>query len=776
MPKREQERGSHQRVRTRPVRLRIALLLAVPLTSLVTLWSFAAGITLTAALQRFDFSTAYERIGLPSDVVTRAVQEERAAAVVALTSSGTADSERFREKAARTDAAVTAFRRSAFSAEVKDAIDSQIAARLRVIDRSFGELQALRAETGAGTITALRAIDGYSRITDTTIQLLTTMVSVDDIAVYQNTNALLNAYWARDFVLREDALVSALPASGRMTADDRTAFATWAGNHAQFLAVARAGLTGEPAGLLQRFTASPEYAAFRASEQAVLSGGAVPRAAEWRNAVTRVSPVWLRAAQQAGDALNRRQVEPAGRAIMIRFTLAGGVGLLAVVASVVLSLLFARGISAELRTLQDAARELAHERLPRVVARLRRGEEVDVEAEAPRPETGRTREIAVVADAFATVRRTAVATAVGEAELRANINKVFVNLSWRSQSLLHRQLSLLDEMERRASGPEELESLFRLDHLTTRMRRHAEGLVILSGEPPMRAWDHPVAAEDVVRAAIAEVEDYTRIEVTGSAAVSIIGTVVADVIHLLAELIENAAAFSPPSTEVTVRAETVANGLAVEVVDRGLGLHPLEMAALNQRLAGPGEFDLADTDRLGLFVVARLAARHGIKVSLQASAYGGTTAVVLIPHSMVTPDEAPAPPPSARPPVRFPVHDPGPAAPADGGSGPAAGHETGDPFAPDSSEATGRLPRRTRQRHLAPQLRRPAAGRHADHSPNGHGPGEQSGQDFDDPSPESSRDLMSSLQSGWMRGRQWDDEPADPDPHDPDPYHERGGP
>src|SRR5690606_2173983 len=212
---------------------------------------------------------------------------------------------------------------------------------------------------------------------------------------------------------------------------------------------------------------------------------------------------------------------------------------------------------------------------------------------------------------------------------------VFINLSWRSQSLLHRQLRLLDQMERRASSPEELDDLFRLDHLTTRMRRHAEGLVILAGSPTVRAWDHPVPAEDVVRAAIAEVEDYTRVEVAGASSAAVIGAVVADVIHLLAELIENAASFSPPTTEVTVKVETVANGLAVEVVDRGIGLSKEERDELNRRLASAVEFDLADTERLGLFVVARLAARHGIEVSLQPSVYGGTTAVVLIPHTLV---------------------------------------------------------------------------------------------------------------------------------------------
>ncbi|XVQ14718.1 sensor histidine kinase [Spirillospora sp. CA-255316] len=388
---------------------------------------------------------------------------------------------------------------------------------------------------------------------------------------------------------------------------------------------------------------------------------------------------------------------------------------------------------------------------------------------------------------------------------------MFVSLSWRSQSLLHRQLRLLDEMERRASSPEELEALFRLDHLTTRMRRHAEGLVILSGAPTVRAWDHPVAAEDLVRAAIAEVEDYTRVEVAGSSSSAVTGRVVADVIHLLAELIENAAAFSPPTTEVTVKVETVANGLAIEVVDRGIGigLHPDERAELNRRLADSAEFDLADADRLGLFVVARLAARHGVQVTLQPSAYGGTTAIVLVPHMLVTHDEqrrplngaAQGPEVVAQPADAVPVpahrldrpirpalpgpaiHEPPPSPPPsppapppvwgmppNGLDSPLPG---GGPPEPESSEVTGELPRRVRQQNLAPQLRGRPAPRPAGHRPapepekppeTGRGPAAE--DDFEEPSPELSRDLMSSLQSGWQRGRDFDDDPDDNDPLD----------
>ncbi len=209
-----------------------------------------------------------------------------------------------------------------------------------------------------------------------------------------------------------------------------------------------------------------------ALETAIVQQGKAPNPQRWQAATKAAGQVWLATTYKA-EVLQHDEVEPAGQRIMLRVYLAGGVGLLAVIASIVLSLLFARLHADELRAAAVGA-GTGERAAARVVARLRRGERVDLEAETPRPPTGKTREVALVGEAFETVQRQAISTAIGEAELRASINRVFVNLSWRSQSLLHRQLRLLDQMERRASSPEELDDLFRLDHLTTRMRRHAE--------------------------------------------------------------------------------------------------------------------------------------------------------------------------------------------------------------------------------------------------------------------------------------------------------------
>jgi anti-sigma regulatory factor (Ser/Thr protein kinase) len=201
--------------------------------------------------------------------------------------------------------------------------------------------------------------------------------------------------------------------------------------------------------------------------------------------------------------------------------------------------------------------------------------------------------------------------------------------------LLHRQLALLDDMERRVTDPEDLAELFRIDHLATRMRRHAEDLVILAGATPGRAWRYPVALTDVLRAAAAEVEQYTRISVRQLAEVAVAGRAVGDTVHLVAELLENATAFSPPDTQVTVSAQLVPHGFAIEIEDRGLGMTPDALAEVNARLSTPPDFHAPHSTRLGLFVVTRLAAKHGIAVTLRRSPFGGITAVALLPPELV---------------------------------------------------------------------------------------------------------------------------------------------
>src|SRR6266542_2054499 len=328
-----------------------------------------------------------------------------------------------------------------------------------------------------------------------------------------------------------------------------------------------------------------------------------------------------------------------------------GLGLLAVLlVTVGLSLAIARSMVRPLRQLRQVANEVADERLPRVVERLQEAPDLDrvaLDQVSPVPVNSRD-EIGQVASAFNAVHQVAVRVATEQAALRKSIGDMFLNLARRSQSLLDRQLELIDRLERSEADPEALENLFKLDHLATRMRRNAEDLIVLSGAEPPRRWSQPVPLVDVVRAALAEVEDYPRVELLPIDDIGVAGHAVSDVVHALAEVIENAISFSPPGTKVQVAGQPVSNGYVLEIEDRGLGMSDEELVEANERLANPPMIDFALSRMLGLFVVGRLAQRYGLRVQLRHSWYGGVTALVLLPPSVTIRSQVQESSPSGR--------------------------------------------------------------------------------------------------------------------------------
>ncbi|UED87665.1 sensor histidine kinase [Streptomyces profundus] len=355
----------------------------------------------------------------------------------------------------------------------------------------------------------------------------------------------------------------------------------------------------------------------------------------------------------------------------------------------------------------------------------------------------------------------AVAQAVALADDRAGADErveVFVNLARRMQSFVHRQIEYLDELEHDVEDPELLKGLFHLDHLATRIRRHAENLAVLGGAISRRQWSRPVRMSEVLRSCIAEVEQYSRVKLVPPVEGTVRGHAVADVVHLLAELVENATEFSAPQTHVLLRVERVTAGLAIEVEDRGLGMTPAEQGRMNAVLAGTERHPvtaLLEDGRVGLFVVATLARRHQIGVRLQSNIYGGVQAVLVLPHELLgdeseghftpghtmgprwgsgvsrfpsTPSGAEAKPPASLPAVPSIAPAPVPPAPATAraeapppttapstapttaSSGPATTHHAPSTAPHPAERVSGRdhrppLPRRRRQQHLVPQLR-----------------------------------------------------------------------
>ncbi|MFF2850396.1 nitrate- and nitrite sensing domain-containing protein [Streptomyces sp. NPDC058001] len=300
--------------------------------------------------------------------------------------------------------------------------------------------------------------------------------------------------------------------------------------------------------------------------------------------------------------------------------------------SLVGAFVVARSMIRSLRRLQDTATKVAQDRLPELVKQLSETDPQDVDTSVESVGVHSRDEIGQVAAAFDDVHREAVRLAAEQALLRGNVNAMFTNLSRRSQGLIQRQLSLISELESREADPDQLSSLFKLDHLATRMRRNGENLLVLAGEEPGRRWTRPVPLVDVLRAAASEVEQYERIELSAVPSTEVAGRVVNDLVHLLAELLENATSFSSPQTKVKVTGHALPDGrVLIEIHDTGIGLSPEDLAAINERLASPPTVDVSVSRRMGLFVVGRLSQRHGIRIQLRPSDSGGTTALVMLP-------------------------------------------------------------------------------------------------------------------------------------------------
>ncbi|MBV9092928.1 MAG: sensor histidine kinase [Streptosporangiaceae bacterium] len=618
--------------------------MAIPLATMVGLLAYV-GATLADNASNLDRAAdLIHATSVPTAGFVNNLQAERVAAVVYLFRPAPATLGAYQAAITATSAHEPALKAALESRATVSSETAAEAAAIRTTLAGLAKLDQLRFAVLHRLLTPLHALRAYNQAIAAEPKLFPVEAqSVADADTANQALALFAAVSAAEALSQEDALLSGVLAGHRMTQADRAAFAEMAANRQASTEDYRSLFT--PANLATYDAALTGTSALQ-QELNGIQGRVLAGAAPRKLRVT--LPQWqavagplLQAHFTAGvDAANAQLADTRriSHAAWVRVAVIGSLALAGLLLTITAATLVGRGIIRRLRGLETAARTLAGQQLPDVLARVRRGEEVDVAAEAPPLRVGND-EIGRVGRAFDLVRQTAVRAAVDEARLRRGLNEVFRSLARRSQSLLHRQLALLDQMERRATDPEALDDLFRLDHLTTRMRRHAEGLVILSGAPPGRGWSSPVPMVDVVRGAVAEVEDYARVSVVPGSQAALAGPVVAGVIHLLAELVENATALSPPYTSVRVSGELLASGFAIKVEDRGLGMSPERLAELNERLANPPEFNPADSEQLGLFVAGRLARRHGIEVTLRPSPYGGVSAVVLIPPQLVVTEE-----------------------------------------------------------------------------------------------------------------------------------------
>nr|WP_245812448.1 nitrate- and nitrite sensing domain-containing protein [Actinophytocola xinjiangensis] len=591
----------------------------------------------------FDLASQAQRAALP---LIMSVEEERRLTLRNLASLGTFETELIRQRE-QTNQLVEPVRSTL--AELNPvAPDSVRAAADQVTELMATELPRVRAAVDNNQITVNDAFLFYNTVVDHFIagaqgvaQFGPDAESVHQIGV--TTGPLLTA---ADQMLRADALASANLAGGGLSqADFRSYQGLVSAYHLGLDKAMALTIPDVQAGYAQ-LKESPSWQRLVSVENALLGGG---------DRIPISEDLWRAAAKDVGDGL-MAMLTTQSRATMAaavdrldttltQSIIAGAVVLALAVAVFVFALRLSRRLIERLTRLRTETLDLAETGLPELVERVRTG--ADVPEDAVRLHDHGRDEIGQVAEAFNKAQRTAVNAAVQEAKTREGTNTVFLNIARRSQVIVHRQLKVLDEAERRQEDPELLEMLFQLDHLSTRARRNAENLIILGGGQPGRRWRNPVSLTELARGAAAETEDFARVKIAKLPPVAVNGPVVGDLVHLLAELVDNAASFSPPDSRVDVRGNVVGKGVVLEVEDQGVGIEPARTEAFNDMLRNPPDFGimaLSDEPRLGLFVVARLAARHGIAVTLRESPYGGTRAIVLVRTDLLTdvpPDEEP---------------------------------------------------------------------------------------------------------------------------------------
>jgi signal transduction histidine kinase len=524
--------------------------------------------------------------------------------------------------------------------------------------RTLGELADVRRRVDNKAIDRPELYGFYNKVADVSINVFDTMARVVPDQETALSGVEVNSLFrAADLMSRASTVASGAITGGTLNSADHTEFARLTGAYRQQLELSTQNGSDDVRARYQQLRDSDGWKRLTAAENTLIGAGAWTVVTsrnrtdgqvaappvndrEWRD-VTATAYGGLEQLGVTQFADTARRADEKSSSGLTNAILGSVITLLVAVLTIVAALRIMRRTTRRLTRLRYETLDLAVEKLPPIVRRLRAGEQVDVSSELPVLDFGKD-EIGQVARAFNAAHSTAVEAAVQESQARAGIRNVFLGIAHRSQALVHRQLKILDKLEREQEDPQQLDELFHLDHLATRARRNAENLIILGGQQPGRAWRKPVLLADILRGAVAETTQYKRIRMQGVPRVLLAGSAVADSMHLLAELLDNATSFSPPQAQVRLSGEPAAKGIVVEVEDNGLGMDDDERDRRNAMLSDPPDFEamaLKGDPRLGLFVVARLAARHGIKVELRSSSYGGTRAIVLIPATLLVEDE-----------------------------------------------------------------------------------------------------------------------------------------
>jgi signal transduction histidine kinase len=629
------------------LRTKLVALVLVPMVALGALAGWLVMGRLQAAKQAAEVRSI---VDLAVDVapVVDHLQRERSVVGARLFSDDGATRSRYELESAIADKTVNAFRDQVLKLRRGDTADLSGSEVGRALLQAAA-LSTIRAGVAAHSISSTEAQAAYTEAISRFLAVTDRLANAtQDRALAERIDASLAAARAGEEVAKQSAALGGAYAAGDL--DRATLIGLAASRRAEQTQLDELRRSATPAeqarldGLLRDVTVT---AADHMRDAAIAGDGSLePSAAGiWRDSVARKHDGLARVGTSIREDLARTAAarETQGRRDAEIFAAAAG---LAILFSLALAVAIARSIVRPVRRLTEAASEAAG-RLPTVVEALAQPGADAITA--PTAIAVRGPEMGRLAEAFNNVNRVAIDVAGEQAALRAGIAEMFTNVARRSQALVERQLGFIDSLEREERDPDVLQSLFRLDHLATRMRRNAESLLVLAGAEAPRRWRDPVLLRDIIRAAAGEVEDFSRVNVADTGWLALPGALTAGTIHLLAELIDNACRFSPPDTPVDVRVHELDGHYVVTIHDRGLGMSDVAMAAANEKLARPPLLEAAVTGQLGLFVAGRIAGRSGLTVRLTRSPWGGVSANLFVPSHLVlvVPETTPAPPAAA---------------------------------------------------------------------------------------------------------------------------------
>ena len=632
-----QPRGSWSELaqpRSWPLPVKLGAVVAVPALFALTLGTLRV-LDQSAIADDFDrvdrIAVLQERYSL----LTEELQEERDQAVQFVAVRDRQDPAAFEEAAAETDRARSDATR--LLGNQSDLSGGSVGA-LRQVDNNYFRLTQLRRQVLTGANDASDLVTQYGSLIEPLLvfdSAVTRQLSNPEISGLSQAIGALGE--AREQVAAQEALVSSVLDGGKLLPPQADAIRAADSRLATATSTVRSVLSDEQQVRYTAFAGS--VAATREQlKQSVLDRGRADLPLEvlpqdWTEASTAVLKEIDDA--EAGARAELREISAAQQdAASNRAGISSVFLLLAILLGAAIVYLVAKALINSLRTLRAAALDVADRRLPEAVQSMREGGVPDIDVK-PVPVTTRE-EIGQVARAFDAVHSQAVRLAAEQATLQSNVSSMFANLSRRSQALAERQLKLIEQLESNEQDPDQLSNLFQLDSLATRMRRNSENLLVLSGTDLSKRASQPVPVVDVLRAAVSEVEQYQRVAVQSPPDATVAGRAASDIVHLLAELVDNATNFSPPDTQVVMSSQRTSDGsVLIEIVDRGVGMGGDELTDANERLARPTALDVSVSRRMGLFVVGRLAARHGLGVRLSAGP-AGTTASVTVPSYLVT--------------------------------------------------------------------------------------------------------------------------------------------